>query len=214
MSVLRRGTVRFCLTLLFAAGMACATTQPAGDQERMGDIPGLAPIPMETAKPRSAPVIVSASAGAGTVTSATSEQPAPTNAQPQATAPISQASCTALLGGRRLKRSALTRTLDAGLGSWLRGVDIEPQVDRGRFQGWMVRTIYPGDPCWATVDLRSGDVISRINHRSVERPEEAQAVWTTLNNAGEIVVEFVRAGQQRTLRFPVIDDAADVSPRR
>jgi type II secretory pathway component PulC len=106
----------------------------------------------------------------------------------------------------------LTRTLDAGLGAWLGQVDVEPKVIRGRFQGWLIHAVHASDPCWADVDLRAGDVVSRVNHRSIERPEQAQAVWSALRRAREISVDFVRAGRSRTLTFAILED--DIPPRR
>jgi hypothetical protein len=121
-------------------------------------------------------------------------------------APLPLVGCTAFRGGA-VRRSVLKRTLDAGLGNWLRGVDIEPAVDqRGRFQGWLINAIHTGDPCWTDVDLRAGDIVARINRRSIQRPEDAQKVWTALRGTGEIVVEYVREGKARTLRFPVVND--------
>jgi S1-C subfamily serine protease len=114
--------------------------------------------------------------------------------------------CTALKGGHAVRRSALIRTLDAGLGAWLRGVDIEPKMERGRFQGWLIQAIYAGDPCWSEIDLRAGDIVARVNRRRIHSPDEAQAVWTALRGTREIVVDFVREGKPRTLRFPVVDD--------
>ena len=83
---------------------------------------------------------------------------------------------------------------------------MEPKIERGHFQGWLVRGIYVGDPCWKDIDLQVGDIVNRVNRRPIERPEQAQAVWTGLRSSGEIVVEFMRGGQPRTLRFAVVDD--------
>ncbi len=113
--------------------------------------------------------------------------------------------CETRSGVRIVKRAALERTLDAGLGTWLKGVDVEAKIDRGHFQGWLVRSIYSGDPCWAEIDLRTGDIVTRVNRRPIERPEEAQAVWTALRKTGEVVVDYLRDGQRRTLRFAVVD---------
>jgi hypothetical protein len=104
-----------------------------------------------------------------------------------------------------LRRSALTRTLDAGLGSWLRGVTVAPQLDGKRFEGWVIRSLHVKDPCFADIDLRPGDIVSRVNHRPIGRPEEAFAVWTSLRSAREIVVDYTRAGESRTFRIDVVD---------
>lgn len=176
--------------LLLVAG--CASAPPPAEPPRSGAVSGLVPID----EPAPSPVPASgAEASAGPAAAAV---PAPA-ANP--TAPCNARSPT---GG--LRRSALSRTLDAGLGTWLRGVDVEPKIERGRFQGWSVRSIYAGDPCWADVDIHPGDVVSRVNHHPIERPEQAQAVWNGLRGAGEIVVELIRVGRARTLRFPVVDD--------
>ena len=54
--------------------------------------------------------------------------------------------------------------------------------------------------------LRPGDVISRVNHRPVEKPEQAHAVWSALRHAREISVDFVRGAEGHTLRFAIVDD--------
>jgi S1-C subfamily serine protease len=113
--------------------------------------------------------------------------------------------CGARVGDRGVKRSALGRTLDAGLGTWLRGIDVEAKLERGHFQGWLVRSLYDGDPCWADVDLRAGDIVTRINRRPIERPEQAQIVWTGLRASHEIVVDYLRDGRPRTLTFSVVE---------
>lgn len=193
-----------------AMALGCASTPPV-EPARPAEVPGLAPLPLEGEGTTPAPA-AAVGAGPGRPTSTTlpaaSAAPDPVDEGPAnaASGPAVALGCSALLEGRAVRRSALSRTLDAGLGNWLRGVDIEPKMDRGRFQGWLIRAIYAGDPCWTEVDLRAGDVVARVNRRPIERPEEAQAVWTALRGSGEIVVEFVRAGKTRTLRFPVVDD--------
>jgi hypothetical protein len=174
-----------------AAGMTidCATTPPPPPPQpaRPLDVPGLVPLPTPASDSGSAAQDATASSAA----TGTTREPA----------------CPARVGVHAVKRSAITRTVDAGLGTWLRGVDVEPKMERGRFQGWRVRKIYAGDPCWADIDLKTGDVVSRVNRHAIERPEQAQAVWTALKTSGEIVVELLRSGKPRTLRFSVVDDA-------
>jgi S1-C subfamily serine protease len=174
--------------LVLSAGIAldCATAPPAPPEPaRPANVPGLVPI----AGPGSASGSASQSAVSSTPGPATSET-----------------ACPARVGDHAVKRSALNRTLDAGLGTWLRGIDVEPKIERGKFQGWLVRKVYVGDPCWADVDLKAGDVVSRVNRHAIERPEQAQEVWTALRTTGEIAVELFRGGKPRTLRFSVVDD--------
>lgn len=112
--------------------------------------------------------------------------------------------CEARLGTDGLRRAAVNRTLDAGLGNWLRGVDIDPKLERGRFRGWIVRNL-PEDVCYVGLELQVGDVVTRINGRHVERPEEAKDIWDGLRTSPALVIDFLRDGHPRTLRFDILD---------
>jgi len=120
---------------------------------------------------------------------------------PPAPAPI----CTARLGGDRLRRSAVVRTIDAGLGAWLQTVSIDPKVDRGHFRGWIVRSLPAGDACYRDVDLRENDLVTRVNGHSIEHPEDAHAIWLSLRTSSELVVDFVRNDETHTLKFTIVD---------
>jgi len=147
--------------------------------------------------------------GALAACASTGGPPSAAQAQPEA-APASQAAptppiCTARVGADRLRRSALVRTLDAGLGRWLQTVSVDPMLDRGHFRGWIVRALPADDACYQTLDLRANDLVTRVNGRSIERPEEAHAVWDSLRTSSELVVDFVREDQPHTLRFTIVD---------
>jgi hypothetical protein len=113
--------------------------------------------------------------------------------------------CEARVGADRLRRSALKRTIDGGLGRWLQTVSVDPLLARGHFKGWIIRSLDPGDDCYAGVDLHAGDVVTRINGRGLEHPEEALAVWTAVPASPELVIDFVRDGHARTMRFGIVD---------
>jgi hypothetical protein len=113
--------------------------------------------------------------------------------------------CDARLGADRLRRSAVKRTVDAGLGRWLQAISIDPLLARGQFKGWIIRALPANDSCYTGVDLRAGDVVTRVNGRSIERPEQAMEVWTGLPASSALVVEFLRDGHARTLRLGIVD---------
>jgi S1-C subfamily serine protease len=113
--------------------------------------------------------------------------------------------CEARRGSDGLRRAAVLRTLDGGLGHWLRNVDIDPKLEHGRFRGWIIRTLPEGDACYADLDLQAGDVVTRINGRPVERPEEASDIWDGLRTSTALVIDFMRAGRPRTLRFRIVE---------
>ena len=128
-------------------------------------------------------------------------------AEPEASPPPSALSsgCAARVGADGLRRSALKRTVDAGLGRWLQTVSVDPLLARGHFRGWIIRSFNSDDGCFAGVDLRAGDVVTRVNGRGVEHPEEALEVWTKLPTSSELVIDFLRDGQARKVRFGIVD---------
>jgi type II secretory pathway component PulC len=84
-------------------------------------------------------------------------------------------------------------------------VQTEPRFAKGHFHGWRLVSFYPGDARFAGVDLQAGDVITRVNGKSVEQPDQFMAVWTELRSAHELVVDVERAGTPRTLRWTIAD---------
>lgn len=206
-----------------AAGCAGPLSELEPPSSRSPQVVGLAPVPIDPSP--SAPPAPGA-ADRRTVTfvtgaeiarerggaAAAAQAPAAASTPAVVGEPSSRA-CDARVGPRAIRRAALVRTLDAGLGAWLRRVDVEGKVDHGHFQGWLVLGIYSGDPCWSDVDVLPGDVVTRINHRPIERPEEAQAVWTALRTSSEILIELLRDGRPRSLKFVVVETAADAARR-
>jgi len=104
-----------------------------------------------------------------------------------------------------IARGELTRVLDGAPGRFLARIDSEPRFREGRFHGWRLRAFFPGDPRFARVDLRPGDVVVRVNGQRLERPDDLFAVWTALRTARELVVELERDGAPRTLRWTIVD---------
>jgi hypothetical protein len=156
---------------------ACATSQQVADMPPLGEQP--------------TPIVQPAA-------------PAPT---PAPVAKSEPATCTAFAKPGVLKRSAVVRVADAGIGQWLAGgAEVQRKIVKTRFQGWEIRRLYPGDPCYAQVDLRPEDVVTAINGKSVERPEQAFDVLTALRTAPELVVDYLREGQPKKLTFAIESD--------
>jgi S1-C subfamily serine protease len=107
-----------------------------------------------------------------------------------------------------LKRSALVRLLDRGLPRWLQGVEGDRALSNHRFQGWLVKSIYPGDACYKDVDLRAGDVVQKVNGKSIEKPEQAFDVAESLRTAPALVVDYLRNGRAERLNIEIADDTA------
>lgn len=105
-----------------------------------------------------------------------------------------------------LKRAPLVRLLDAGLPRWLQGVEGDRALANHRFQGWLVKSIYPDDPCYRDLDLRPGDIVQKVNGKSIERPEQAFDVAESLRTAPTLVVEYLRDGKPRRLSLEIASD--------
>jgi len=172
------------LGALLAAG--CATASSAG--------------------PASSPSAPSGDAtGDHLIATAAPSDPATDGVATSAVPAAAPAACEARVGADRLRRSAIKRTVDAGLGRWLQTVSVDPLLARGRFRGWIIRSFNSDDVCFSGVDLREGDVVMRVNGRPVERPEEALEVWSKLPTSAELVIDVLRDGQAHRVRFGIVD---------
>ena len=72
----------------------------------------------------------------------------------------------------------------------------------GKFHGFRIRSI---DPKWG-VDLRPGDVVTRVNGMPIEHPEEADAALRSLHQATMLKVDFEREGKARSLELPITNE--------
>lgn len=95
--------------------------------------------------------------------------------------------------------------LSGGLGAFLARLEVQPLVNAGKFRGWRIVKFRSGDPLWQNTELAPGDVVTRINGASVERPEQAFAVFQDLAVAPQLRVEYERAGTRRDLVYAIDD---------
>jgi len=105
-----------------------------------------------------------------------------------------------------LKRSSLIRLLDAGLPRWLQGVEGDRALSNHRFQGWLVKSMYPDDPCYQDLDLRAGDVVQKVNGKSIERPEQAFDVAESLRTASTLTVDYLRDSKPRHMTIDITSE--------
>jgi type II secretory pathway component PulC len=105
--------------------------------------------------------------------------------------------------GGVIARSELAKVLDASPGMFLQHVESEPRFRAGKFFGWKLVAFFPGDARFAGVDLRAGDVVTRVNGIAIERPEQLMDVWKLLRSASELTVDVERDGALRTLRWQI-----------
>ncbi|MDB4968449.1 MAG: hypothetical protein JWN44_4138 [Myxococcales bacterium] len=104
-----------------------------------------------------------------------------------------------------IPRTALSQVLDASPGYFLQHVQTEPRFAAGHFRGWRVVSFFPGDTRFAGVDLQAGDVVTRVNGKPIEQPDQFMAVWSELRSSRALVVDLERNGAPRTLRWTIAD---------
>lgn len=102
-----------------------------------------------------------------------------------------------------LSRAEVRATVDAGLGKFFQKVELEGVVESGEFRGFRIlRFTEPAE--WRGVGLLAGDVVQRINGQSIERPEQAFAVFASLKTAPSLDVTYSRGGKAMQLSLPIV----------
>lgn len=115
-------------------------------------------------------------------------------------APPPSALVVSLPGGHQaIRRSALLHLQRLGAQSFIQKVRVRPAFRHGRFHGWRV-VAYRGPGT-----LLTGDVVTRINGRPIERPEQFMGVWEGLASSDKLVVELIRAGKSLVYRLPIVE---------
>ncbi len=103
-------------------------------------------------------------------------------------------------------RSALHAVVSQGLGAFLRHVDIDdqPVFIGGKFHGFRIAGLRDAK-FWSGVDLKPGDVVTSVNGFPIERPEQAQTAFESLEVASELRIALERGGQPRELTYSIVD---------
>jgi hypothetical protein len=111
-----------------------------------------------------------------------------------------------------LQRAEVERVVDAGLGKFLSHVTLEPRLSAGKFTGWSIVALEPPD-LWRGVDLRPGDVVTKINGMAIERETEAFDAFQAVRQAPALEVSYLRGTQPRSLRFEIIGAPSPALPK-
>lgn len=129
---------------------------------------------------------------------------APAKAPAAAAAPAPEKPRPAIAAGH-LWRDEVDRTLTTlGLPWLFRRVMRESAFAKdGRFAGWLI-TGLPEE--WSTIDLKPGDVVLRVNGKSLETPEDAWDAWKSVAGVKEIKLTLERNGAPKELSIPIDGD--------
>jgi type II secretory pathway component PulC len=85
-------------------------------------------------------------------------------------------------------------------------LEVQPLANGNKFQGWRIVRLRDGDPMWQGTDLKPGDVVTAVNERPIERPEQAFAVFQNLAVAKDLRITYERGGKRRELVYPIDED--------
>jgi hypothetical protein len=110
------------------------------------------------------------------------------------------------------QRADVERVVDAGLGRFLAHVTIEPRLSAGKFAGWSIVALDPPE-AWRGVDLKPGDVVTKINGMAIEREMEAFDAFQAVRQAPVLDVSYLRQDQPRRLRFDIIGAPSPALPK-
>lgn len=133
--------------------------------------------------------------------------PGPTESEP---VPTASPEAAAVPEGA-IVRAELEAVLREGPAWLLSRIQMEELLADGKFQGWRLREL-PIE--WSRVDLRAGDVVTRINTMPIESPTDFWSAWTTLSVASEVKVDFLRDGAAKEVRIPIVGQADPAAAAR
>ncbi len=142
--------------------------------------------------------------GAETPSSRTPARQAPASSSTSSSSPPSTP--LAAPTGSALRRSDLDGVLAQGLGSFLQRVELDGRpvlAKGGAFRGFRIAALH-GDAFWHGVDLKPGDVVTSVNGFPIERPEQAQVAFDSLQVSSELRVAYERNGSPRELVYTIV----------
>jgi hypothetical protein len=116
--------------------------------------------------------------------------------------PAAAASAAPAVAPGHLLRAEVDQVLvQQGPGWVFRRVILEEVLGRdGRFVGWRIVGL-PED--WRTVDVRPGDVVTRVNGLPIEREYHAWDAWVSVAKLPELKISLMRDGATREVVVPI-----------
>jgi len=101
-----------------------------------------------------------------------------------------------------LHRAALDDLLAKGPAYVLAMVQSEAAKEKGKFVGFTIVSFREEPPAY--LDLRPGDVVTRVGGLPIETPDQFFAVFEALKTATEVKLDILREGAPRTIAVPIV----------
>ncbi|HET7539683.1 MAG TPA: hypothetical protein VFK05_07420 [Polyangiaceae bacterium] len=127
----------------------------------------------------------------------------PVAPKPAAKAPVAQKAPEVRPPQGALFREDVNALIDRGFWAFLQRVQVEPRLVDGQFRGWSIIELNPTE-FWSGVDLKPGDVVTRVNDLPIERDTEAFDAFESLKKSDALRVAYQRDGQNRLLEYKII----------
>ncbi len=101
-----------------------------------------------------------------------------------------------------LLRAEVDRVLLTQGPPWvLRRALVEEVIKRdGKFAGWRLVGL-PEE--WSAIDLKPGDVVTRVNGLPIETPDEAWEAWRSVASATDLKITVTRDGAAKQVVIPI-----------
>ena len=89
-----------------------------------------------------------------------------------------------------------------GPGRLLQRVPVRPFRSQGQFMGFQIVDLFPGENIHTT-HILPGDIVTRINGRRVDRPEQFMRLFQDLHQWESIEIELLRGETRITVVFQI-----------
>jgi hypothetical protein len=101
-----------------------------------------------------------------------------------------------------LLRGEVDRVLVTQGPPWVLRRVISEEVIRndGKFGGWRLVGL-PEE--WRGIDVKPGDVVTRVNGLPLENPDEAWEAWKSVGKSADLKLDIVRDGAARQIVIPI-----------
>jgi hypothetical protein len=145
-------------------------------------------------------VLVSLALALGSAACASRQTPPPPAATPPKPAPVVAAPPAVPPG--HLARVEVDRVLTTQGPPWVLRRILSEEVIRkdGKFAGWRLVGL-PEE--WKDLDLKPGDIVTRVNGLPLETPDQAWEAWKSVASSPELKISVMRDGAARQLTLPI-----------
>jgi S1-C subfamily serine protease len=108
--------------------------------------------------------------------------------------------------GHLLRRDVMP-VLSAGPAAFLSRIEVKPAFVGRKFHGWRIVALHWENTPLADAGLQPGDVVTSVNGRPIETPEQLHACFQLLTMANDLHVVYERGKEQHDLVYPIDDES-------